>query len=139
MPVTSEIKPALEPAVRALERAGARLHPGWPSGFSFREMFSTCLAMPIAYNFSIAPPGEQAKRRAELAARKEDENARASLIDFASRHRHNLRRIAFRAAWQRYFQNMDAFPLPVLPVPAFPHDPTEKASQKLETPEGPQP
>ena len=33
LPVSSEIKPALESAVRALENAGARLQPGWPPGF----------------------------------------------------------------------------------------------------------
>ena len=33
MPVSSEIMPALESAVRALEKGGAKLRPGWPSRF----------------------------------------------------------------------------------------------------------
>jgi amidase len=139
MRVSSEIKPALESAVRALENAGARLRPGWPPGFSFSELFSNYLVMLMAFTFSVAPPEEQEKQRAEFAAQKDDPGARGALIDFASWHRHNLRRLAFRAVWQQYFRNMDAFLLPVLPVPAFPHDHSEQARRTLPTPEGPLP
>jgi amidase len=45
MPISSEIRPALESAVRAFEKAGARMQPGWPSGFSLQEMFSAYLVM----------------------------------------------------------------------------------------------
>jgi len=139
MPVSSEMKPALESAVRAFEKAGARLQPGWPSGISFQEMFSTYLVMLNAFNFSMAPTAEQAALRAEFAAHDKDERAAASLIDFATWHRYNLRRLAFRAAWQKYFQDTDAFILPELPVPAFAHDHSEKDNRKLETSEGPVP
>jgi amidase len=92
-----------------------------------------------AFMFSVAPPEEQAQQRAQLGARKDDPQAAGSLIDFASWQRHNLRRIAFRAAWQQYFRNFDAFLLPALPVPAFPHDHTEQVRRTLATPEGPLP
>jgi amidase len=39
--VSSETQPVLETAVRALEKAGARLKPGWPAEFSLSELFST--------------------------------------------------------------------------------------------------
>jgi amidase len=129
----------LEAAVRTFDKSGARLQLGWPAGFSFAEMFSTYLVMLMAFNFSVASPAEQVQQRAEFAAHKGDERANASLNDFASWHRYNLRRLAFRAAWQHYFQDMDAFLLSVLPVSAFPHDHTEKDSRKLGTPEGPLP
>jgi amidase len=139
MPVSSEIRPALESAIRAFEKGGARMQPGWPSGFSFQEMFSAYLVMLTAFNFSIAPPAAQARQRAEFAGPEKNERASASLIEFASWHRYNLRRLAFRAAWQQYFRDVDAFVLPALPVPAFPHDHTDKESRQLETPEGPLP
>ena len=73
---------------------------------------------------------------AEFADRTNDPRAAGSLIDFASWQRHNLRRLAFRAAWQQYFRNVDAFLLPALPVPAFPHDHSEQAVRTLVTPDG---
>jgi amidase len=136
MPVSSEIKPALESVVRACEKAGARLQPGWPPGFSLAEFYSTYLFMLGAFLFSTMPPEEQEKRRAELAGRKEDWQAPGSLATFATWQRRNLQRLAFRAFWQRYFRNIDAFLLPVLPVPAFPHDHSEQARRTLATPEG---
>ncbi len=139
MRVSSEIKPALESAVRAFENGGARLQPGWPPGFSISELFSNWYTMVMALIFSLAPPEQQERQRAEFAAQRDDPEASAALIDFASWQRHNLRRLAFRAVWQEYFRNADAFLLPVLPVPAFPHDHSEQARRTLTTPEGPLP
>ncbi|MDX2153305.1 MAG: amidase family protein [Bryobacteraceae bacterium] len=138
MPVSSEVKPALEAAVRSLEKAGAKLKPGWPAGFSLSQMFDNYLTMLMAFSFSVAPASEQARLRPSLAARK-DAEAKASLIDFASWQQHNLRRLAYRAAWQRYFRDFDAFPLPVLPVPAFPHDHSLIDHRLIQTPEGKRP
>ena len=137
--MSSEIKPALESAVRALERAGARVQPGWPSDFSLSELFATYSAMAAAFLLSGAPPEEREKQRAEFAALLGDPQLRGELIDFASWQRHNMRRLALRALWQRYFRNTDVFLLPVLPVPAFPHDHSEQTRRTLATPEGPLP
>ncbi len=136
MPVSSETKPALESAVRALEKGGAKLQPGWPPGFSFGEFFSTYLFMLAAFTYSAAPPEEQQRQRAEFAAVKDHPLAPGSLADFASWQRRNFRRLAFRASWQRYFRNVDAFLLPALPVPAFSHDHSEQVRRTLATPEG---
>jgi len=139
LPVSSEIKPALESAVRTLENAGVRLQPGWPPGFAISELLSNWYTLVMALIFSLAPPEEQEKQREEFTARKDDPQASAALINFASWQRQNLRRLAFRALWQEYFRNIDAFLLPVLPVPAFPHDHSEQARRTLTTPEGPLP
>jgi amidase len=135
-PVSSEVKPSLESAVRALERAGAKLRPGWPQGFSLREFMDTYIFMLAAFTYSVSPPEEQARQRAEFAADKNNPFAPGSLADFASWQARNFRRLAFRAAWQRYFENVDAFLLPALPVPAFPHDHTDQARRTIATPEG---
>lgn len=136
LPVSSEIRPALESALCALEKGGAQLQPGWPPSFSISELFSNWSTMAYALIFSLASPEEQEKQRRALAARKDDPQARAALIDFASWQRHNFRRLAFRALWQEYFRDIDAFLMPALPVPAFPHDHNEQALRTLATPEG---
>lgn len=139
MRLSSEILPVLESAVRALEKAGARLKPGWPSAFSLSELFSTYSAMLAAFLISMSPPEEHEKQRAEFAALLGDRQLSGARMDFASWQRHNLRRLAFRAAWQEYFREVDAFLLPVLPVPAFPHDHTDQTRRTLSTPQGPLP
>jgi amidase len=135
-PVSSEIKPVLEAAIRAVEKAGARLKHGWPEGFSLPEMFSSYFTMLNALNFSLAPPERQQQQRAGFVANKNDQRAAGSLIDFAAWQRHNLRRLACRALWQQYFQSIDVFLMPILPVPAFPHDHSPQQSRRLHTPEG---
>jgi len=138
-PVSSEVKPELESAVRACEKAGAKMQPGWPQGFSFGEFFSTYLYMLAAFTMSTSPPEEQARMRKEFAANKDDPMAAGSLGDFAAWQQRNFQRLAYRAAWQRYFRDVDAFLLPALPVPAFPHDHSEQSRRVLQTPEGPLP
>jgi amidase len=136
MRVSSEVKPSLESAVRALEKAGAKLRPGWPAGFNFTEMFSTYDFLLSAFTFSVAPPEEQERQRAEFAAVKDHPRAPGALASFADWQRQNIRRLSYRAAWQSYFRDIDAFLLPALPVPAFPHDHSEQSQRTLDTPEG---
>jgi amidase len=136
MPVSSEIKPALESAVRALEKAGARMQPGWPAGFHFSEMFSTYFFMLSAFIFSVTPPEGQQQQRAEFADVQDHPRARGALASFADWQQQNFARLTYRAAWQSYFRNVDAFLLPALPVAAFPHDHTEQSRRTLDTPEG---
>jgi amidase len=136
MRVSSEVKPALESAVRALEKAGAKLTPGWPAGFDFAEMFSTYSFLLRAFIFSVTPPEEQQRQRAEFDAVKDHPEAPGALASFADWQSRNFRRLAYRAAWQSYFRDIDAFVLPALPVPAFPHDHGERSGRMLDTPEG---
>ena len=135
MPVSSEIKPAMESALRLLEKGGAKLKPGWPEGFSLKELMSTYLYMLGAFNFSVMPAEEQKRQREKFAAAKDDPLAQGSLADFAGWQRRNFRRLGYRAGWQEYFRDVDVFLLPVIPVPAFPHDHSEQARRVLATPE----
>ncbi len=137
--VSSEIKPALESAVRALEKAGAKMLPGWPRGVSYAELFSTYSAMLWSFLFSVAPPEEQERQRRLFAGRKDSPDAMGASLDFAGWQRHNLRRLAFRAAWQEYFKDLDSFLLPALPVAAFPHDHSPPHQRMPATLEGPIP
>lgn len=136
MPVSSEVKPSLESSVRALEKAGAKMQQGWPQGFSFREFFGAYQYMLAAFTVSTSPPEEQARLLKDFPDPKNDPFAAGVRADYASWQQRNFQRLGFRAAWQRYFQDVDAFLLPALPVPAFPHDHSEQSKRVLETPEG---
>jgi amidase len=52
---------------------------------------------------------------------------------------HENRRMAARAAWQRYFRETDVFLCPVNFTAAFPHDARPFAQRSIKTPEGERP
>lgn len=139
MHVSSEVKPLLEAAVRALEKAGAKLKPGWPQGFAFADFLSIYFQMLSAFIYGSTPPSERDRYRAEFGSDRNDPFAQGLTLSFPEWHDRNVRRLVFRAAWQQYFKDVDAFVLPALPVPAFPHDHTPQAKRVLHTPEGPLP
>jgi amidase len=49
------------------------------------------------------------------------------------------RRLAFRAMWQRYFEDHDVFLLPTAFTTAFPHDHSPIEKRMVDTPEGERP
>jgi len=138
-PVSSEVKLCVESIVRTLDKAGAKLALGWPQGFSLGDFTETYLFMLASFTYSVSTPEEQAAQRAQFAGAKNDPYAAGALSDVGTWQARNLNRLAFRAAWQRYFGSADAFVLPALPVPAFPHDHTEQMKRTIATPEGPLP
>lgn len=52
---------------------------------------------------------------------------------------HENRRMAARAAWGRYFDDVDVFLCPANFTPAFPHDPRPFEQRTITTPEGERP
>jgi len=135
-PVSSDVKPALAGAIRVLERAGAKLKPGWPAGFSIVDLDETYRYMTRAFEFSMVPEGDKPAERARLR-RSADPRARAAFASFADWQVRNLKRLDFRAQWQAYFEEVDVFLSPVVFTAAFVHDHREpKASRRIETPEG---
>ena len=137
VPVSSEIKPALARAVAVLERAGAKLQPGWPAGFSIADLDETYRFMVRSFDFSMVPEKEKAAERARLNA-SSDPRAKWALASFSDWQLRNLKRLDFRALWQRYFEDIDVFLSPVIFTAAFAHDHREpKADRRIATPEGP--
>ena len=78
---------------------------------------------------SMAPPAEQQARRQKLA-NASDPMAVGAMSSFADWQRQNLQRLAFRAQWQAYFDDVDVFLSPVAFATAFPHDHSEPQSQR---------
>ncbi len=137
VPVSSEIKPALANAIRALELAGVKLKAGWPAGFNVADLDETYRFMVRAFDFSMTPEKEKAAERARLQS-SSDPRAKYAFASFSDWQLRNLKRLDFRAQWQRYFEDVDVFLSPVVFTPAFAHDHREpKADRRIVTPEGP--
>jgi amidase len=119
-PVTAEVGAVLSEAVDALTRAGAAVVDGWPDGVDpgqSAESFGFHVGLFFAFN----QPG--AEGFAPLSAVVEQER----------------RRQAARAAWSRYFAEVDVFLCPTNFTAAFPHDPRPFDERTIATPDGERP
>lgn len=115
-PVSSEVGAQLTRAVDALGHAGVSVREGWPDGIDpaqEAQSFGFHIGLFFAY-------GEQDGEFAPLAAVFEQEQ----------------RRMAARAAWERYFVDVDVFLCPANFTPAPPHDTRPFDERTIQTPEG---
>lgn len=135
VPVSAETKTVLEAAIRACERAGATIKPGWPDGFRFQDLIDTYLFHLGAVVLSLTPPEEQERTRANLT-RLPEQYANGALSSFVDWQRQNLKRLAYRARWQSYFESVDVFLSPTTFTTAFPHDHSPADKRLTPTPEG---
>jgi amidase len=135
VPVSAETTVVLESVIRACERAGATMRPGWPEGFRFQELLETYFFHLGAVVLSLTPLEEQEHARANLP-RLPERYAKGALSSFAEWQRQNLKRLAYRAQWEQYFESVDVFLLPTTFTTAFPHDRTPAAERLIPTPEG---
>ena len=123
-PPTPEVKALLENMVDGLGRAGAKLKPGWPEGVKPAELLANYKFMLEAFFYSTAPPEEQERERKAFPDTLAGKNSGA-LSSFADWQQQNFRRLAYRAQWQGYFNQVDVFLSPVAFTAAFPHDHSE--------------
>jgi amidase len=136
-PVTPEMKPVLENVIEHLRRAGVKLQPGWPQGVQPAELLANYKFHLNAFLFSSTPPEEQERLRKAFGSEVEKPNS-GVLSTFAGWQQQNFRRLAFRAQWQSYFDQVDVFLSPVAFTTAFPHDHSEPQEQrKIATSTGP--
>ncbi|HSO54651.1 MAG TPA: amidase family protein [Actinomycetes bacterium] len=118
-PVSSEVAAVLSDAVDALAGAGAKIAEGWPDGVdpvAQAESFEFHVRLFFAYE---QPGGD--------------------LPPLAEAFDHEHRRMAARAAWARYFDEVDVFLCPATFSPAFPHDRRPFEARTIATPEGDRP
>lgn len=115
--VSSEVGAVLSDAVDALAAAGVTVLEGWPDGLDPAadvEAFHYHVQLFVA----LADPEGSFDRLEELLV-------------------HERRRMAARAAWSRYFRDVDVFLCPVNFTPAFRHDPRPLEERLVPTPDGP--
>ena len=128
-PPTPEVKALLENAIDRLGRAGAKMKPGWPEGLKPAELLANYKFMLGAFFYSTAPPEEQERQRKAFPDLMAAKNSGA-LSSFADWQQQNFRRLAYRAQWQAYFNQVDVFLSPVAFTAAFPHDHSEPQDQR---------
>jgi amidase len=136
-PVDSAVKEVLSGAVESLRKSGAHLTEGWPKGVNPRAMHENYMFLLSAILNAGLP--EAALKGMSAAARSGVKDpwilgAVASHLDW---RRQTEQRFRARAIWQEYFENFDAFMLPVNFVTAFPHDhKNDLLTRKMATSEG---
>lgn len=119
-PVSSEVAAPLSDAVDALARAGATVVEGWPDGVDPMRNYES-FGFHVGLFFAFQEPGEDFAKFSEF-------------VD------HENRRMAARAAWNRYFGDVaDVFLCPASFTPAFPHDERPFKQRTIATPEGERP
>jgi amidase len=115
-PVSSEVAAPLSDAVDALARAGAKVTEGWPEGVDpVRQAES--FGFHLGLFFAFHEPG-------------------ADLPPLAEVFEHERQRMVARAAWSRYFDEVDVFVCPANFTAAFPHDSRPFGERTIATPEG---
>jgi amidase len=119
-PVTGEVGAVLSDTVDALTRAGVAVTEGWPTGIDPGQSAES-FGFQVGLFFAFAQRGEH--EFAPLAAVVEQER----------------RRMAARAAWSAYFQDVDVFLCPVNFTTAFAHDPRPFDQRTITTAEGMRP
>jgi amidase len=116
VPVSSEVGTMVSDAVDAIARAGARLVEGWPDGIKPNES-AQAFRFHIGLFFAFQQPdGEFASLKQVI----EQEHGR----------------MAARAAWDRYFGDVDVFVCPTNFTAAIPHDDRPFEQRTVTTPEG---
>jgi amidase len=128
-PVTAEVSAVLESVIGELGSAGVQLVPGWPEGCRLDAMLETYGFLLNAFTFSLLPASEQRAQRAELAG-KSSAYARAALSSFADWQQQNIKRVLYRARWQKHFEAVDVFLCPTTFCNAFAHDHGEPVRQR---------
>jgi amidase len=119
-PVSSEVGALLSNTVDALSRAGARVVEGWPEGVDPVAEYES-FGFHVGLFFAFVQPGADSSQK---------------LSDFIE---HESRRMSARAAWGRYFNDIDVFLCPSNFTPAFPHDNRPFEVRTITTPEGERP
>ena len=146
-PVSSEIKPVMQSALKKFANAGVHLEEGWPENIHPEEQFLNYSYLLNAYISGSATEPEIEKLRTEVRqGDKSTENIRA--MAYTNRYKYfreqDSKRMKAREDWQEFFRHYDAFIMPVAFVPAFPHinkpwklhNPDPDSKRYLQTPEG---
>jgi amidase len=119
-PVSSEVAAPLSDVVDALARGGATIVEGWPDGVDPARHYES-FVFHVQSFFAFQQLGEAFAKFSEF-------------ID------HENRRMAARAAWNRYFDDVaDVFLGPVTFTPAFLHATRPFEQRTIATPEGERP
>jgi len=139
-PVSSDVREVYERALAELRRAGAQLSEGWPRGVDPQSAMKTLTYLVMAF-VSIGTDAKTLESARERQRKNPQDLAAAAMADPHARWLEaSQQRLAYRAAWQRYFDDHDVFLLPTSFTAAFPHDHSDPLENRIvPTPNGPRP
>jgi amidase len=137
-PVDSQMKEVLAGAVDAMRKGGVTLTEGWPKGVNPNAMHDNYLFLLSAIlNVTLPEAALKQMQEAVKSGTKDPwlAGATASHRDWG---RQTEARYKARAVWQAFFNDYDAFLMPVNFTPAFSHNNTNPdiLARKLTTTEG---
>jgi amidase len=118
-PVSSDVRTRLAEVADAIARAGATITEGWPEGIE-PAAEAESFGYHVGLFFAFQQPDEEFEGASAFV---DQEN----------------RRMSVRAAWNRYFEQVDVFLCPANFTPAFPHDSRPFDERTIATPEGERP
>jgi amidase len=137
---TSDVRPLLDRTLKALERAGVQLRPGWPPGYDLRAAYNNYLFLLSAFNFSTEGKQAQAADRKTYLQNPKNPFAAGSLSSYADWQQQHFEQLSIRAIWQKYFEQVDVFLMPAGFTVAFHHDHKgDILSRVIHTPDGDRP
>jgi len=134
-PIASDIRQRYEDTLSALSAAGVKVDRGWPRDLDLQAAARTYGYLLMALvSADLTKKDDDATRSGGAGA------GTAPAFDHARWLRETARRLAFRAAWQKYFESYDVFLLPASFTAAFRHDHAEPMGKRvIDTREGPRP
>jgi amidase len=142
-PLSSEVAAVVTAALGGMRRSRMQLFEGWPEGLDPQASYDTFMFFLQAPGFEAREPTEQylAYYRQHVDswwgyyARTVLKTSRPTYKDWL---REGARRLELQAMWRNYFENHDAFVMPITFVPAFPHNQSGTFWERpLETSHGP--
>jgi amidase len=139
-PVASDVRALYEHVLSGLGNAGVRLDRGWPADVDPQAHTKTFQYLLFALVTADASSDQREQARHRLKDHPDDMMAAALAEPHTRWLRETQRRLAFRSAWQKYFESHDVFLLPATFTAAFPHDQTMPIENRVvDTPEGKRP
>jgi amidase len=132
-PIASDVRKPYEILIAALNKAGVKMTDGWPVGIDLQAAADTYGYLLMSFVTADLSARDEAKST-------EDASKGGRTFDHARWLRETLRRLAYRALWQKYFESHDVFLLPASFTAAFPHDHSEPVEKRVvDIPEGKRP
>ena len=139
-PPSSDISALHEKLLAELATAGAKIDHGWPHGIDSQAQLKTFGYLLSALVTADVPADQREQMRKRFEKNPEDVFAAAAVEPHARWLHETQRRLAARAAWQKYFESHDVFLLPASCTAAFPHDHSQPIDRRIvETARGKRP
>ena len=138
-PISSEMVPVIDSALKEFRNAGATLDEGWPVGMDPIELFHLYMYLIYA-SVSKGASDDEIDAYRKVLGNKDAPLQKLKAQAYTDPHKYFVEkdktRLKVREAWQAFFKEYDAFVIPTAIVPAYPHSDVPWDRRMLKTPDG---